>query len=67
MHQPINRSFGTFVRACAHQSFYRSFTCGSQPGTPEYHQAHREYDRASLLFAVAELFYSQQDEDSTNE
>jgi hypothetical protein len=60
--EALNRSFGKFLRDQAHKSFLRSFTCGAPIGTPEYYQAHREYDRCTFLASWAELFYSREDE-----
>lgn len=58
----LNQSFAKFLRNCAEQSFRRSFTCDASKGSAEYYQAHREYDRCTLLTAWAELFYSREDE-----
>ncbi len=60
--EPLNKSFGKYLRQQSHESFLRSFTCNAPKGSLEYYQAHREYDRCTLLTAWAELFYSREDE-----
>ena len=67
MREPLNKSIGKYLRLQSHASFQRSFTCGAPVGSPEYYQAHREYERCTLLSAWAELFYSRHDEDLDND